>query len=125
MLNVIKASLIDTAEASDETSDGKLDKAALRRQKIENFLKTHNYIMNAHVRAMCGVSSAIANRILTRLTAEGTLIKCRKAVIGHMPFTSRILPFFRQKFSGSTTAKILSPTANAYISFSNISTPLS
>ena len=31
-------------------SDGKMDKKTLRWQKIEQFLRTHEYIMNADVR---------------------------------------------------------------------------
>ena len=42
----------------DEMSDGKMDKKALRWQKIEQFLQTHEYIMNADVRELCGVSAA-------------------------------------------------------------------
>ena len=58
-------------------SDGKMDKKALRWQKIEQFLQTHEYIMNADVRELCGVSAATANRILT------TLVKNRKLVKSH------------------------------------------
>ena len=50
MLSVIKASLIDTIHTSDAMSDGKMDKKTLRWQKIEQFLRTHEYIMNADVR---------------------------------------------------------------------------
>ena len=78
MLSAIKASLMDAIDASDEMSDGKMDKATLRWKKIEEYLKIHDYIMNADVRELCGVSSATANRILTRLSAEDKLLKCRK-----------------------------------------------
>lgn len=64
-------------EMMDEMSDGKMDKAAQRWKKIEAYLKTHDYIMNADVRELCGVSSATANRILARLVADGLLEKCR------------------------------------------------
>lgn len=77
MLSTIKASLIDAINTSDEMSDGKTDKATTRWQKIEHFLQTHDYIMNADVRALCGVSAATANRILVGLVEEGTLVKCR------------------------------------------------
>lgn len=78
MLSAIKASLMDSISASDEMSNEKMDKATLRWKKIKEYLKTHDYIMNADVRELCGVSSATANRILTGLSAEGKLLKCRK-----------------------------------------------
>lgn len=78
MLATIKASLIEAIEASDETSDGKMDKAAIRWQKIEQFLQTHEYIMNADVRELCGVSAATANRILAGLVEDGKLVKRHK-----------------------------------------------
>lgn len=58
-------------------SDGKMDKKALRWQKIEQFLQTHEYIMNADVRELCGVSAATANRILVSSMAEGGLDRQR------------------------------------------------
>ena len=75
MLSVIKASLIDAIHTSDGMRDGKMDKKALRWQKIEQFLQTHEYIMNADVRELCGVSAATANRILTNLVEIGFLIR--------------------------------------------------
>ena len=75
MLSAIKASLIEAINASDEMSDGKMDKSTLRWRKIEEFLKTHDYIMNADVRELCGVSAATANRILATFTAEGKIVK--------------------------------------------------
>ena len=77
MLSAIKASLIGAIHTSDEMSDGKMGKKALRWQKIEQFLHTHEYIMNADVRELCGVSAATANRILAGLTNEGKLYKAR------------------------------------------------
>ena len=62
-------------------SDGKTDKKALRWQKIEQFLQTHAYIMNADVRELCGVSAATANRVLTGLVSDGKIAKLR--VGGH------------------------------------------
>lgn len=76
MLSAIKASLIDAISMSDEMSDGKMDKTTLRWKKIEEYLKTHDYIMNADVRELCGVSTATANRILATFTAERKLVKC-------------------------------------------------
>ncbi|MGM9523528.1 MAG: Fic family protein [Faecousia sp.] len=84
MLSAIKASLIDAINASDEVSDGATDKATMRWKQIEKFLETHPYIMNAGVRALCGVSAATANRILASLAAEGKLVKCREG--GHWAY---------------------------------------
>lgn len=84
MLSAIKASLIDAINASDEMSDGAMDKATMRWKQIEKFLETHPYIMNADVRALCGVSAATANRILAGLTAEGKLVKYREG--GHWAY---------------------------------------
>lgn len=77
MLSAIKASLRDAIHTGDAMSDGKMDKKALRWQKIEQFLQTHEYIMNADVRALCGVSAATANRVLAWLANEGKLYKVR------------------------------------------------
>ena len=81
MLSAIKASLIDAIIASDEVSDRAMNKATMRLKQIGKFLETHPYIMNADVRALCGVSAATANRILAGLTAEGKLVKYREG--GH------------------------------------------
>lgn len=75
MLSAIKASLIDATKTSDDMSDEKSDKKTLRLQKIDQFLRTHEYIMNADVRDLCGVSAATANRILAGLTETGALKK--------------------------------------------------
>lgn len=56
-----------------------MDKATTRWKLIEEFLQIHDYIMNADVRKLCGVSSATANRILAGLVAKEKLIKCRKS----------------------------------------------
>ena len=74
MLSTIKASLIDAIRTSDEMSDGKIDKTTLRWGKIKEFLDTHDYIMNADVRVLCGVSAATANRILSGLVIDGKLV---------------------------------------------------
>ncbi len=81
MLSAIKASLIDAINTSGEMSDGAMDKTTMRWEQIKKFLETHLYIMNADVRALCGVSAATANRILAGFVAEGNLTKYRKA--GH------------------------------------------
>lgn len=84
MLSSIKASLIDAINASDEMSDGAMDKATMRWERIEKFLETHPYIMNADVRALFNVSAATANRILATLTTEGKLVKYREG--GHWAY---------------------------------------
>lgn len=75
MLSAIKASLIEATKMSDDMSDEKPDKKTVRLQKIEQFLQTHEYIMNADVRELCGVSAATANRILAGFTETGVLKK--------------------------------------------------
>ena len=79
MLSAIKASITETMEVSDEMmdemSDGKMDKATQRWKKIEAYLKNHDYIMNADVRELCGVSSATAHRILATLVENKKLKK--------------------------------------------------
>lgn len=62
-------------------SDGQIDKAAMRRRKIEAYLETHPYIMNANVREILNVSAATANRVLASLVEEGEIVKCR--IEGH------------------------------------------
>ena len=84
MLSAIKASLIEATNARDKMSDGVMDKAAIRWSKIEGYLKTHSFIMNADVRDLCGVSAATANRILAGLVGERKLVKCR--VGGHWAY---------------------------------------
>lgn len=84
MLSAIKASLIDAINMSDEMSDGSMSKAEIRWKRIEEFLQTHEYIMNADVRKLCGVSSATANRILTNFISLGKLTKCR--IFGHWAY---------------------------------------
>lgn len=88
MLSAIKASLIDAINTSDKMSDGVVDKATMRWIQIKKFLETHEFIMNADVRTLCGVSAATANRILAGLAAEGNLVKYRKG--GHWAYRSNI-----------------------------------
>ena len=78
MLSAIKASLIEAINLNDEMSNGKIDKTTLRWNKIQEYLQTHDYIMNADVRELCGVSAATANRILAGFVIDDRLIKCRK-----------------------------------------------
>ena len=84
MFSAIKASLMDAINASDEMSDGAMDKATVRWKQIEKFLETHPFIMNADVRALCGVSAATANRILAGLSSGGKLVKYREG--GHWAY---------------------------------------
>lgn len=81
MLSTIKASLMDAIKTSDGMSDGTVVKEAPRWRNIQEFLKNHDYIMNADVRVLCGVSAATANRILSGLTTDGKLVKCHEG--GH------------------------------------------
>ena len=81
MLSAIKTSLMDAISTSEDMSDGAMDKATMRWEQIEKFLQTHEFIMNADVRALCEVSAATANRILAGFTTEGKLVKCREG--GH------------------------------------------
>ena len=84
MLSAIKASLIGAINTSDEMSDGPMDKAAMRWTQIEKFLETHEFIMNADVRALCGVSAATANRILAGFASKAKLVKYREG--GHWAY---------------------------------------
>lgn len=72
MLSAIKAALVE----ADSSSDRVQNKNTSRWNKIQEYLKTHNYIMNADVRDLLGVSAATANRILAKLVDEGKLKKC-------------------------------------------------
>lgn len=65
-------------------SNGKIDKTTLRWKIIEKYLKTHDYVMNADVRELCGVSAATANRILAELVAKGKLDKYHEG--GHWAY---------------------------------------
>lgn len=84
MISTIKASLIDAINTSGGMSDETLDKATLRWRQIEKFLETHEFIMNADVRALCGVSAATANRILAGFASAGKLVKYRES--GHWAY---------------------------------------
>ena len=84
MLSTIKASLIEALDMSDGMSDAEQDKYVIQWSKIEEYLKTHSFIMNAGVRDLCGVSAATANRILVKLVKEGKLIKCQEG--GHWAY---------------------------------------
>lgn len=51
-------------------SYGKMGKAAFRWNKIQKALKTHDDIMNGHIRELCGLSTTTANRILAGLITK-------------------------------------------------------
>lgn len=87
MLSAIKASLIDTINASDGMSGAPMDETTARWKQIERSLETHEFIMNAAVRALCGVSTATANRILVDLVTQGKLAKYHKG--GHWIYQSK------------------------------------
>lgn len=72
MLSAILEALTEAAQADDCT-----DTEQMRRQKILQFVGRNEIITNADVRDMFGVSAATANRILAKLTKEGTLQKIR------------------------------------------------
>lgn len=61
MLSAIKTSLIEAINTSEAMGDRKMDKATFRWNKIQEYLKTYDYIMNANIRELCGVSSVTAN----------------------------------------------------------------
>lgn len=84
MLATIKASLIDAIKMNVGMSDAPADKLTLRWQKIEEFLKTNDYIMNGDVQRICDVSPATANRILKDLVANNKITQCR--VSGHWAY---------------------------------------
>ena len=86
MVQTTKASLMDAICTSDKMSDGKIDKATLRWNKIQEYLKTHDYIMNADVRELCVVSAATANRLLAEFVSDGKLVKYRES--GHWAYSS-------------------------------------
>ena len=73
MLSAIREALTEALEA--ENPKEKPSAAELRSQKILQFLKENQIITNAHVRELFQVSSATANRILAKLTIDGTLQK--------------------------------------------------
>ena len=69
---------------SDAMSDGPQRKAALRWQKIQAYLQSHETIQSGDVQRLCQVSPATAGRILTGLVKEGKLLRCRTG--GHWAY---------------------------------------
>ena len=75
MLLAILTALTEAVSVSGDMSDIHSSKEDLRWRQIESYLKGHDFIQNADVRALCGVSAATANRILAALVASGRLVK--------------------------------------------------
>ena len=75
MLSAIQEALIEAVQTSGAAERMTADE--LRWYKIERFLKKNDAITNADVRQLFQVSSATANRILSRLTEKGKLQKIR------------------------------------------------
>lgn len=75
MLSAIQEALIEAVRTSGAAESMTTDE--LRWYKIERLLKRNNAITNADVRQMFNVSSATANRILSKFTDEGKLQKIR------------------------------------------------
>lgn len=84
MLSTILASLNEALEMSDEMSDGIPSRTAQRRGQVERYLEKHEFIANADVRVLCGVSAATANRILSDMAGDGTIHRCRRG--GHWAY---------------------------------------
>lgn len=86
MLSAIKDSLTDAIEMSESMS-GEMSKSDERWVPVATYLRSHEFIMNADVRALCNVSPATANRILAGFVNEGRLTKCRAG--GHWAYKLR------------------------------------
>ena len=59
----------------DEMSDGEGRQGNAPMEQAPGVFKNHDYIMNADVRELCGVSAATANRILTNLATKNKIKK--------------------------------------------------
>ena len=75
MLSAIKEALLEAIETIDTAEN--MTTEELRHYKISQFLKKNKFITNADVRQICNVSSATANRILSKLCEEEKLCKTR------------------------------------------------
>ena len=75
MLSAIKEALMEAVQTSGVAESMTTDE--LRWYKVERFLKKNDTITNADVRQMFQVSSATANRILSKFTEEGKIQKIR------------------------------------------------
>ena len=75
MLSAVQEALTEAVQTAGATKTMTTDQ--LRWYKIEQFLKKNGTITNADVRQLFNVSSATANRILSKFTDEGKLQKIR------------------------------------------------
>ena len=75
MLSAILEALMEAVETAGAASG--MTTEELRWYKIETFLKKNSVITNADVRVLFAVSSATANRILTKFLEAGKLEKLR------------------------------------------------
>lgn len=76
MLSAIAEALFEVSQGSKPVKN-KADKNDYRWSIISDFLDSNEYIMNADLRDLLGVSSATANRILSSFVNDGKLIKIR------------------------------------------------
>ena len=74
MLSVIKQALQESINDKPKNISSKSD---LRWNKINNYLETHEYILNSDVQKLLGVSSATATRILVGFMKGGKLKRIR------------------------------------------------
>lgn len=74
MLSAIKEALLEAAQTGNTEN---MSTEEQRWYQIERFLKKHGTITNADVREIFGVSSATANRILSKMVDAGQVQKIR------------------------------------------------
>ena len=74
MLSVIKQALQESINDKPKNISSKSD---LRWNKINDYLETHEYILNSDVQKLLGVSSATASRILVGFMKDGKLKRIR------------------------------------------------
>lgn len=74
MLSVIKQALQESINNKPKNISSKND---LRWNKINDYLETHEYILNSDVQKLLGVSSATATRILVGFMKDGKLKRIR------------------------------------------------
>lgn len=74
MLSVIKQALQESINDKPKNISSKSD---LRWNRINDYLETHEYILNSDVQKLLGVSSATATRILVGFMKDGKLKRIR------------------------------------------------
>ncbi len=74
MLSIIKQALQESINDKPKNISSKSD---LRWNKINDYLETHEYILNSDVQKLLGVSSATATRILVGFMKDGKLKRIR------------------------------------------------